>query len=133
MAAAQQLTPVLQADPALAGGLSAAAAEHAVPLTLARSEWLALGPWAPVVEVDEQPGHLGVLVLEGMVARHARLLDRVATELLGEGDLLRPWQPDDSAPFVADDSAWEVLIPTRVAVLDRTFTAIAGRWPEVVA
>src|SRR3954468_21840554 len=133
MAAAQQLTPVLQADPALAGGLSAAAAEHAVPLALARSEWLALGAWAPVVDVDEQPGHLGLLVLEGMVARHARLLDRTATELLGEGDLLRPWQPDDSAPFTVVESGWEILMPTHIAVLDRGFTAIAGRWPEIVA
>jgi CRP/FNR family transcriptional regulator, cyclic AMP receptor protein len=133
MAVAEQLTPVLRADPALAVSLSGPAAEQAVGLALARSQWLSAGPWAPAVSVDEQPGHMGLLVLEGMLARHARLLDRVATELLGEGDLLRPWQPDDSAPFVAQASAWEVLIPTHVAVLDRTFTAIVGRWPEVVA
>jgi hypothetical protein len=131
--AAEQLTPVLLADPALAVNLSGQAAEHAAALALARSEWLPPGPWAAAVSVDEQPGHMGMLVLEGMVARHARLLDRVATELLGAGDLLRPWQPDDSAPFTAADSSWDVLLPTHVAVLDRNFTSIAGRWPEVVA
>src|SRR5437763_3687584 len=68
-----------------------------------------------------------------MVVRHARVLAREAIELLGAGDLLRPWQPDEAAPFLAGESRWEVLMPTHVAVLDRRFVAIAGRWPELTA
>jgi CRP/FNR family cyclic AMP-dependent transcriptional regulator len=126
------LTHVLAADPSLADDLPADAAEQARLFAVARSQWVAPGPWHPDVEEDERAGHLGLLILEGLVARHARLVENVCIELLGQGDLLRPWQADHSAPFVAGESHWEVLEATHVAVLDRRFTALVGRWPEVV-
>jgi hypothetical protein len=124
---------VLLADPALAARLPPEVAESALLLTVAPSQWLPVGEWDPARLAGDEPGHLGLLLLEGMVARHARLLTREAIELLGAGDLLRPWQPDESAPFLAGESRWEVLMPTHVAVLDRRFAAIAGRWPELTA
>jgi CRP/FNR family cyclic AMP-dependent transcriptional regulator len=127
------LTQVLLADPALAARLPAEVVDSALLLAVAESQWLPTGPWDPLRVVGDEPGHLGLLVLEGMVARHARLLASEAIELLGAGDLLRPWQPDEAAPFLADESRWEVLMPTHVAVLDRRFAAIAGRWPELTA
>jgi hypothetical protein len=127
MAAEPQLTPVLQADPALAVSLSVGAAQHAVPLAVARSEWVPLGPWSPAVEIDQQPGHMGLLVLDGMVARHTRVLDRTATELLGEGDLLRPWQPDESAPFTVAESGWDVLMTSQCLTAASRRSSDAGR------
>ena len=126
------MTHVLQADPALADGLAPAVAEHALLLAVARSEWLPAGPWEPDFPEDERAGHLGLLVLEGLVAGRALLLERRSVELLGPGDLWRPWQPADAAPFAAGVT-WEALMPTHVAVLDRGFAAIVGRWPEIVA
>jgi hypothetical protein len=69
-------------------------------------------------------------VIDGFLARRVRVLDRPATELLGPGDLLIPWEPDRTEPFVAG-ARWEVLEDARVAVLDRRFTGLLGRWPEI--
>jgi CRP-like cAMP-binding protein len=64
--------------------------------------------------------------------RHVRVIDRPPAELLGPGDLLHPWEPDHTEPFVAG-ARWDVLEPARVAVLDRRFAAVIGRWPDLVA
>src|SRR4051812_11742413 len=55
-----------------------------------------------------------------------------APGLLGRGALLTPGEPARTEPFAAG-SRWEVLEPSRVAVLDRRFTAILSRWPEITA
>jgi Crp-like helix-turn-helix domain len=122
---------VLEVDPDLASRLPRATVAAAAPFVVARTEWLDPGPWHPVAPAGEDlHDHLGYLVLDGFLARQVQVLDRPATELLGRGDHLLPWEPDRTEPFTAA-SRWEVLGPTRVAVLDRRFTAILSRWPEI--
>jgi hypothetical protein len=123
------LIPVLDEDPSLAGDLPEEVLEQARMLALAPELRLDTGPWHPAAE---RAGDLGLLVVEGLVLRSARLIDHDCAELLGRGDLLRPWQAEHSAPFLAGDTRWDVLEPARLALLDRRFTAIAGRWPEIV-
>ena len=55
------------------------------------------------------------------------VIDRPPAELLGPGDLLHPWERDHTEPFVAG-ARWDVLEPARLAVLDRRFAAVIGRW-----
>ena len=43
------------------------------------------------------PSHLGLLVLDGVVAREVVLGDTVSTELLGAGDVIRPWTMEEPA------------------------------------
>lgn len=59
------------------------------------------------------------------------LAERSSTELLGNGDLLRPWQRDD-AYAVPVDARWRVSRDTRIALLDREFTRRMSAWPTVV-
>ena len=80
----------------------------------------------------DSAGHLGLLVLEGFLVRQVRVIDRPPAELLGRGDLMHPWEPDHTEPFVAG-ARWDVIEPARVAVLDRRFTAVVVRWPDVMA
>jgi CRP/FNR family cyclic AMP-dependent transcriptional regulator len=40
-------------------------------------------------------GHLGVLVLDGVLAHELLHADTVRTELIGAGDLLCPWHEAD--------------------------------------
>ena len=42
-------------------------------------------------------GGLGLLVLGGLLIRHVGIEGRFGAELLGEGDLLRPWQTRSEA------------------------------------
>jgi CRP/FNR family transcriptional regulator, cyclic AMP receptor protein len=124
---------VLQADPELAGRLPDSTVSDALPFAVAQAKWLDTGQWHPEHGVGEDAGgRLGLLVIEGFLARRVHVLDRPSTELLGRGDLLIPWEPDRTEPFTAR-ARWEVLEPARVAMLDRRFTGIIGRWPELTA
>src|SRR3954469_22013878 len=123
--------PLMQVDRELAERLSPATLAAAEPMALAPTEWLDPGeghPRSPAGE--ERSAHLGLLVIDGFLARRVRVLERPATELLGPGDLLLPWEPDRTEPF-AVGARWEVLEEGSVAALDRRFTGLVARWPEI--
>jgi CRP-like cAMP-binding protein len=97
---------------------------------LARLEVLKPGRWIPRAELMGGSGHLGLLVLDGLLTRDVMLGDTIATELVGRGDLLRPGDYDGATAPVPFDVAWSVLEPTRLAVLDRQFAEVIGRFPD---
>jgi CRP-like cAMP-binding protein len=131
MATVSGWVPVLQVDRELAARIPPATLEAALPFAVAPTEWVEVGEWVPPTPDGGDPtGDVGLLVLEGFFARRVEVLDRPVTELLGRGDLLIPWEPDRTEPFAAG-SRYEVLEPARIAVLDRRFTSLLGRWPEI--
>jgi len=90
------------------------------------------GNWVPRVPTNDS-GHLGLLVLDGLMARDVVLEKPLATELVGRGELLKPSDRDgnDDAPIPFGIN-WTVLQPARLAVLDPSFTRAAGQWPPVI-
>ena len=80
----------------------------------------------------QQPGALGLLVLEGALGLRVRGGSVTRLELLGPGDLLRPWSNLESIVSEPPVPEWELYEPVRVAVLDREFTVATARWPEIV-
>ena len=71
----------------------------------------------------------GLLVVEGFIARELLNGDRASVELLGPGDLLRPWdEPESLIPFVV---TWNVLSRARAIVLGPAFAAQVRAYPEV--
>jgi len=128
---ARDWVALLDADASLASALAPETLAAARPACLASVFWLDPGPWQPPRDLGG-PGGLGLLVLEGFLVRHVDVVGRPATELLGAGDLLRPWQPDRTAPF-SSGARWHVLEPCRVALLDERVCAVIGRWPDLVA
>jgi CRP/FNR family transcriptional regulator, cyclic AMP receptor protein len=98
---------------------------------MAEVQWTTrTGGWGPA----EPRGCVGLLIADGLMMREVRLLETASAELLGEGDLLRPWDVDAQAglPF-SGEVRWTVLSPVRVLLLDEAFVRRASRWPEVVA
>ena len=89
-----------------------------------------VGPWT--VEIASDPLAMGVLVVEGVLARIVRLGDAVTTELVGPCDLLRPAHYEDAAAPIPVGIEWTVLEPARLALLDRDVTAAVCRWQPVV-
>jgi CRP/FNR family cyclic AMP-dependent transcriptional regulator len=84
-------------------------------------------------ELDE-PGALGLLVLSGLLARESRVAGRTAAELLGPGDLLRPWDGGgDLDAQIVTEGEWNVLEAARVAVLDRRVACLIGRCPDLMS
>ncbi len=123
---------ILEADPGLAHAVSEATRDDAAIFALALTRWLEPGEWQPDPEQGDGSGQLGLLILEGFLVRQVRVVGRPPVELLGPGDLLHPWEPDHTEPFVAG-ARYDVLEPARLAVLDRRFAAVIGRWPDLVA
>jgi CRP/FNR family cyclic AMP-dependent transcriptional regulator len=84
------------------------------------------GPW----RADLPAAGAGLLVLDGLLIRRVGLGDRYGAELLGQGDLLRPWQGLEFSSL-APATDWRVLAPTRLAVLDDRTTSRLARYPEL--
>jgi CRP-like cAMP-binding protein len=85
--------------------------------------------WGPA-DID---GHLGLLILEGLMFREVVVARGGAAELLGSGDLLRPWDVDGEEFLpISSRVEWTVLSDVTVAVLDRDFADRLCRWPTVV-
>jgi CRP/FNR family cyclic AMP-dependent transcriptional regulator len=127
----EEWVALLDADASLAYDVAPETLAAAAPACLARVRWLDPGPWQPPADLA-RPGCLGMLVLDGFLVRQVDVVGRPATELLGPGDLLRPWEPDRTAPF-SSGARWHVLEQCRVALLDERVSAVVGRWPELVA
>jgi CRP-like cAMP-binding protein len=124
---------VLEVDTDLGGDLEPATLAVARPRALARGAWLDVGAWQPLPEQWDSRGHLGLLVVEGLLARSLRLGNRDCAELLGTGDLLRPWVRVDDESSIPMEEGWTVLDPVRIAVLDRRFAMAVCEWPEITA
>ena len=80
---------------------------------------------------SEMPDGIGMLVLEGLLIRQVGIGLGYGAELLGEGDLLRPWQEQDAQLALPHTTGWRVLEPTRLAVLDRPAAHRFAHYPEL--
>jgi hypothetical protein len=89
--------------------------------------------WNPSdIASDVEPGWIGLFLMDGLLLRRVSVAGRMACEILGVGDVFRPWDEDrEYAPLVVTID-WLVLKPARVAFLDRDFALRVARWPSVV-
>jgi hypothetical protein len=91
------------------------------------------GPWDVEKLSGTSPEHLGLLVLDGVLAREVLVSDTISTELLGPGDVLRPWHVHGGASLLRYSVRWNVLARSRIALLDRRFAGQLAPFPEVNA
>jgi CRP/FNR family transcriptional regulator, cyclic AMP receptor protein len=75
---------------------------------------------------------LGLLVLDGLLVRRVGMLGRFGIELVGAGDVVRPWESEDGFSSVPTSASWRALERTSVAVLDDDFAVALGRFPGVM-
>jgi CRP/FNR family cyclic AMP-dependent transcriptional regulator len=89
------------------------------------------GRWQPE-SIGERIGTgVGLLVMEGLLLRRVGVDGRFGAELLGEGDLLRPWQGDNVTPTLTQTTGWRVLEATRLALLDEAAATCFAVYPEL--
>jgi CRP/FNR family transcriptional regulator, cyclic AMP receptor protein len=124
---------VLDLDPELAETLDPKAEALARATAVARVDMLEPGEWRGDCDYPESAGHLGLLIIDGLLAREVHVGNRTCAELLGPGDILRPWVTIAGHSSVPLESHWTVVDTVRVAVLDRRFMNTMVRFPEVVS
>ena len=124
---------VAREDPELFYGLHRGAQREAQLQAVAPALRLDPGAWDGTVPGVEDPtDHVGLLVLEGLMLRTTRLGRQKHSEVIGPGDLIRPWERLDEAsnPY---ETSWTVIESARIAVLNPAFLKWACRWPLVMA
>ena len=103
-------------------------ARRDVPVRLVTLE---RGPWHAELGVKATAGHLGVLIVDGLVARELLAADAASMELLGPGDLLRPWEESADSELLQAVVRWSALAPTQIAMLDRQAAYRLSPYPEI--
>ncbi|MCP9489715.1 MAG: Crp/Fnr family transcriptional regulator [Solirubrobacteraceae bacterium MAG38_C4-C5] len=124
---------VLAADPGLGTDLTPEQLREARVHAVAAQHSVSHGPWERDGFDAPQPGLAGLLVIEGVILRDVQVGRFPAAELLGPGDLLRPWQRDEGYASVPAHTTWTALSDVRFAVLDRDYMHATARWPELAA
>jgi CRP/FNR family cyclic AMP-dependent transcriptional regulator len=66
------------------------------------------------------------------MSRELHVAGSVGVELLGPGDLIRPWRWEAAHDLLPLDARWSVLSPATVALLDRRVAVELSRWPEII-
>jgi CRP/FNR family transcriptional regulator, cyclic AMP receptor protein len=129
----QRVAPLLDLDPDLGQFLDGPRLDDARRQLLVRVRRIATGPWNTARLSVADAGHLGLLVLDGVLSREVLAADVISTELIGPGELLRPWQIAPDPALLRVSARWSVLADTRVAVLDRRLTSQLGAFPEIMS
>jgi hypothetical protein len=133
MLRAPETVRLLEADPDLGALLSEPRRAEAERDLSVRTHVVEVGPWDVSRLEAASADHVGLLVLDGVLSRELVVADHVSAELLGPGDLVRPWQSGNRASLLPVDAVWSVLSPVTVAVLDRRFAAEIARYPEITS
>ena len=121
---------VLTEDPDLAECIDPRHRARAEAYCVARTIRMPRGRWNVPGPEGLREG-IGLLVLEGLLLRRVGIDGRFGAELLGAGDLLRPWQGEDPRPALALTTGWKVLESVRLALLDAAAARRFADFPEL--
>ena len=117
-----------EADPGLLGR---AGSRH--PLANFELDLLRLqtGRWTDVERFEGL--ELGLLIIDGLLVRRVGLGEQRRSELLGVGDLVRPWEREEPFGSLELQLDWDVLASARLVVLDADLVHAAAAAPDVLA
>ena len=121
---------VLDHDPDLMRDLDVEAAAAARVYALARGYVLDNGHWTPP-RASQCAGAIGLLLLDGLMTRCVTVKGITCPELLGQGDVVRPWEELTAFSDGERTTSWRVLKPVTFAVLGDRFAETIRRWPSI--
>jgi hypothetical protein len=125
--------PLLELDPELGQLLSPERLTVARTALVARTFELEAGAWRPETFcAPQRASNVGLLVIDGVLARELCVHDTLSAELLGPGDVIRTWHAEGAAPLLVTPVRWHVLEPATVALLDHAALDALRRYPEVL-
>lgn len=121
---------VLREDAELAESIAPERRRRAIEECTAREMTISAGRSSDEGLVVPTAG-IGLLVLDGLLIRRVGIEGRFGAELLGDGDLLRPWQGERDSQTLPLETGWAVVESARLAILDERFTEHVADYPEL--
>jgi hypothetical protein len=121
-----ELLDVLAVDAELAETVAPTGPRPRLPAVALRLE---AGRWLPPRKAESSA--LGLLIVGGVLLRRSIYGGCCCCELLGPGDLVRPWVEDVDALLPAEVE-WQVIQPVRLAVLNGRAAQLCAANPAVV-
>jgi CRP/FNR family transcriptional regulator, cyclic AMP receptor protein len=123
---------VLKADPDLGAGIDERRREIAQRACLAKTLEIPRAAWDAdaATSAGERSG-FGLLVVSGVLSRRVVQNECHGAELIGPGDLLRPWDPLGDWPSIPTESSWLAIERSRIAILDAEFARRTTPFPEI--
>lgn len=88
------------------------------------------GPWLDAEHGFD--GCFGLMVLDGLLTRSVECAGVRSLELLGAGDVIRPWDTLDPLAVPEVRSSWAAHDPVHLALLDRRILQFGAKWPELI-
>jgi CRP-like cAMP-binding protein len=132
MSQSQPSESLLQLDPDLGQLLSPERMSAASAELRVRVRSLQSGAWRPGSLTGHSAAGLGILIIDGVLAREIRVHDAPSAELFGPGDIIRTTSAETSLELLQCQSRWQALTPLTIAVLEAPITLILQqRYPEV--
>jgi CRP/FNR family cyclic AMP-dependent transcriptional regulator len=122
---------IVEADPDLADLLEPREVERARREALTRVQRLSPGQWDAAAAQEPAEHHRGFLIIDGLLSRTVDVLGKRCVELVGHGDVMRPWRWDEDGSHVRAEIGWTVLEETRLAVLDHELVLRIVPWPQL--
>jgi hypothetical protein len=119
------------ADPDLADLIDPAELPRARAQARTRVHRLSPGEWDARDAHIAEAHHRGFLIADGLLSRNVEVMGRSCVELVGPGDVMRPWSWDDAGSHVKAEVGWAVLEPTGLAVLDHALVRAIMPWPQL--
>jgi CRP/FNR family transcriptional regulator, cyclic AMP receptor protein len=126
-----EVRALVELDPDLAGELPPDRRQALRNRVRVRVITLQRGAWPIDALRTTTAGHLGILIVDGLLARELLADDAASMELLGPGDVLRPWDESADSGLLQAVVRWSALAPTRVAILDRQLARTLAEFPEI--
>jgi CRP-like cAMP-binding protein len=123
---------VLQVDPDLGNGLIGERREAAMRASTAHVREIPKGQWSQDEVTIERSG-FGLLVLSGLFVRRVSQSERYGAELIGPGDVLRPWDQVSDWSSIPTEASWRAIQEGRLAVLDDDFASRVAPYPEIAS
>jgi CRP/FNR family cyclic AMP-dependent transcriptional regulator len=122
---------IVDADPDLADLLSPQELDRARREARTRVQALSAGEWDASAAQQPAEHHRGFLIIDGLLSRTVDVLGKRCVELVGHGDVMRPWRWDETGSHVRAEIGWMVLEQTRLAVLDHQLVLRIAPWPQL--
>jgi CRP-like cAMP-binding protein len=132
-ASTSDVVRLLEEDPDLAGLMSGSRRAEAERELVVRVHRLGVGVWDVSRLEGAGSDHVGLLLLEGVVAREVIVADHVSAELLGPGDLLRAGDDNEGEELLPRTIEWAAATSARIAIVDQALAVRMAQWPEIFA